>query len=208
MAIAQVWRWKSARRARLLTVWRLITQIAGRSPQPADRSADTASPIAAFESLMRGHERDVFSYLWRLTGDEQTAYDLCQEMFLRAWQHFATMSRYDQPGAWLFRVATNLAINFLKKRKLLTYLAEDAWEATLPVAEDPLHGFVVRDLVHRALLHLQPRYRSALVLREVYGLSSEEVALALGTTHAAANMTLSRAREEFRQRVTYEEGRL
>jgi DNA-directed RNA polymerase specialized sigma24 family protein len=55
---------------------------------------------------------------------------------------------------------------------------------------------------------LQPRYRSALVLREVYGLSSEEVALALGTTHAAAKMTLSRTREEFRQRVTYEEGRL
>jgi DNA-directed RNA polymerase specialized sigma24 family protein len=46
------------------------------------------------------------------------------------------------------------------------------------------------------------------VLREVYGLSSEEVALALGITHAAAKMTLSRAREEFRQRVTYEEGRL
>ena len=208
MAIEQVWRWKSARRVRLLSVWRLIAQIAGGSPQPVDQSADTASTIAAFESLMRGHERDVFGYLWRLTGDEQTAYDLCQETFLRAWQHFATMSRYEQPGAWLFRVATNLAINFLKKRKLLTYPADDAEEAALPLAEDPLHGFVVRDLVHRALLHLQPRYRSALVLREVYGLSSEEVALALGTTHAAAKMTLSRAREEFRQRVTYEEGRL
>ena len=52
MAIEQVWRWKSARRARLLTVWRLIAQIAGGSPQPADQSADTSSPIAAFESLM------------------------------------------------------------------------------------------------------------------------------------------------------------
>jgi RNA polymerase sigma-70 factor, ECF subfamily len=208
MAIAQVWRWESARRARLLTVWRLIAQIAGGSPQPADQSADTVSPIAAFESLMRGHERDVFGYLWRLTGDEQTAYDLCQETFLRAWQHYATMSHYEQPGAWLFRVATNLALNSLKKRKLLTYPADDATEGAQPVAEDPLHGFVVRDLVHRALLQLQPRHRSALVLREVYGLSSEEVALALGTTHAAAKMTLSRAREEFRQRVTYEEGRL
>ncbi len=155
--------------------------------------------IAAFESLMRGRERDVFGYLWRLVGDEQTAYDLCQETFLRAWQHFAAMSHYEQPGAWLFRVATNLAINAMEKRKPLTSLSDDLREDVMPAAEDPARGVVVRDLVHRTLLQLQPRHRSALVLREVYGLSSVEVAQALSTTHAAAKMLLSRAREAFRR---------
>jgi RNA polymerase sigma-70 factor (ECF subfamily) len=166
----------------------------------------------AFESLMRGREREIFGYLWRLTGDEQTAYDLCQETFLRAWQHFAKVSRYEQPGAWLFRVATNLAINSTKKRREPSYFGDDTegddvMTVTLSVAEDPAHGYEVRELVHRTLLRLQPRHRSALVLREVYGLSSMEVAQTLGTTHAAAKMILSRAREEFRQRLAYEEGR-
>jgi RNA polymerase sigma-70 factor (ECF subfamily) len=184
----------------------------GQRAEVTTDSDATTGDFAAFEALMRGRERDVFAYLWRLTGDEQTAYDLCQETFLRAWQRFATVRRYEQPGAWLFRVATNLALNALKQRKELTYLGVDqlgdgATAAALDLVEDPARRYEVRDLIHRTLLRLQPRHRSALVLREVYGLSSLEVAAALGTTNAAAKMALSRAREEFRRRLAYEEGR-
>ena len=214
MTTGRMWHWEAefARSVRWLRVRRLFTQIAGQHSGPADESGTTARTIAAFESLMQGRERDVFGYLWRLTGDEQTAYDLCQETFLRAWQRFATVSHYEQPGAWLFRVATNLAINSLKKRRELTYIGDDALGdemtiASLSATEDPAHQYEVRDLVHRTLLRLQPRHRSALVLREVYGLSSVEVAEALGTSHAAAKMALSRAREEFRRRLAHEEGR-
>src|SRR5215472_11574409 len=62
------------------------------------------------ERFIRDHERPILNYLWRMTGDEQSAYDLTQEVFLRAWQHFATVRRYDQPRAWLFRMATNLSL--------------------------------------------------------------------------------------------------
>jgi DNA-directed RNA polymerase specialized sigma24 family protein len=64
-----------------------------------------------FEDFFTRHQQDIFGYLWRITGEEQAAYDLCQETFLRAWQQFDTVSTYERPGAWLFRVATNLAIN-------------------------------------------------------------------------------------------------
>ena len=44
-----------------------------------------------------------FGYLWRVTGEEQTAYDLSQETFVRAWQHFRTIKSYERPDAWLLR---------------------------------------------------------------------------------------------------------
>ena len=172
-----------------------MAAVTGRNE--ATRAA--SSEIAAFEALVRGRERAVFGYLWRLTGDEQSAYDLCQETFLRAWQNFDRIRQYEHPGGWLFRVATNLALNHLQRRShpagLITELRED--EA---LASDDLAGQVAeRDVVHRTLLRLQPRQRAALVLREVYGMTSEEISRTLDTTHAAAKMTLSRAREEFRR---------
>lgn len=171
-----------------------------------DTTQRAPGEIAAFEALVRGRERDVFGYLWRLTGDEQAAYDLCQETFLRAWQHFARIRQYEQPGGWIFRVATNLALNHLQRRSLgtrsVTALHEDEATASADVAGEVAQ----RDVIHRTLLRLQPRQRAAIVLREVYGMTSEEVAHTLNITHAAAKMTLSRARGEFRRHYAYEVG--
>jgi len=70
-----------------------------------------------FESFFRAHEARLSAYLWRMTGDQQSASDLCQETFLRAWQRYDTIRAYDQPDAWLFRVATNLALQLARRRK-------------------------------------------------------------------------------------------
>ena len=55
---------------------------------------------------MRAHERPILNYLWRMTGDEALAYDLTQEVFLRAWQRYSVIHGYEQPRAWLFRELT------------------------------------------------------------------------------------------------------
>ena len=52
-----------------------------------------------------------------MTGDRQSASDLCQETFLRAWQRFVAIRAYDRPDAWLFRVATNLALQLTRRKK-------------------------------------------------------------------------------------------
>jgi RNA polymerase sigma-70 factor (ECF subfamily) len=162
--------------------------------------------MRAFEAFLRGREREVFAYLWRLTGDEQVAYDLCQETFLRAWQHFERIAAYEQPGAWLFRVATNLALNHRQRRTLPATPAHRLDEAEAPAGDDLAGRTAEHDLVHRTLLRLPRRQRAALVLREVYGLTSAQVAEALGITPAAAKMMLTRAREEFRRGYAWEEG--
>jgi len=181
----------------------------------AGGSAATASPsrralargeIGEFEPFFRAHERDIFTYLWRMTSDEQAAYDITQETFLRAWRHFARIRDYERPGGWLFRVATHLALNYLRGRAtaLGGAISLDVTGAVphgapfSPAASDPGARIANADAVRRALMAMPPRQRAALVLREVYGLSCEETAAALGTSVGAAKTLLWRARGEFR----------
>jgi RNA polymerase sigma-70 factor (ECF subfamily) len=214
--MAQVWVWTPvrvaqwARRWPRALVWRFTLADAGASPggagtRDASPAAASTTPAAGYEAFVREHERAILNYLWRMTGDEQGAYDLTQEVFLRAWQRFDQVRGYDNPRAWLFRVATNLALTTLARRRPLTS------EATLdaenePAVSDPSWRLVRRDLVRRTLQRLNPQRRAALCLREVYGLSYPEVAKALGVSVAAARMTLSRACEQFRELYLREEG--
>jgi RNA polymerase sigma-70 factor (ECF subfamily) len=174
--------------------------------QPVDKAQGSASEVGEFESFVRQFERRILNYLWRMTGEEQSAYDLTQEVFLRAWRHFSSISRYEQPHAWLFRVATNLALTHNSSRKrqappmsAITSLSNDA-----PGASDPARHFAESELVRQILLQLPPRRRATLVLREVYGLSTAEVGAALGMSETAVRMAISRAREQFR--TLYREG--
>lgn len=167
---------------------------------PGERSVNGLPP-GDYEGFVREHERTILNYLWRMLGEEQTAYDLTQEVFVRAWQRYERVRAYDRPVAWLFRVATNLALDHIARRKVARI--HDAGPLTTdsdaePSRSDPAWRLAERDLVRAALDQLAPRARSALVLREVYGLTTDEIAHALGVSGPAARMTLSRAREQFR----------
>lgn len=184
--------------------------VAARSPGRAANAANLETREAAFERFFHAHEGTMLGYLWRITGDEQASHDIAQETFLRAWQRFEQVSRYEQPRAWLFRVATNLASNHRRHRSIqsaalaqLTYGQSAATDSAI----DPATGVAESATVCAALLAMPVKQRSALVLRVVYGLSIPEIAEALGATSAAAAMTLSRARESFRARYTQEESR-
>lgn len=173
------------------------------------RAAEAISVLPVeFERFVREHERPVLNYLWRITGEEQTAYDLTQEVFLRAWQRFEAIRAYEQPRAWLLRVASNLAFTYLKRRKLSVAVARaDASDGTdHQAASDPAGRLAERDAVRGALLGLPARRRAALVLREIYGLSAAEIGVALGLSVPAVRMELHRAREQFRARYRAAEG--
>jgi RNA polymerase sigma-70 factor (ECF subfamily) len=201
--------------------WRNIdlTEITGAPEQtlssaPADdveatRGADAVSAhqLPSFEAFFRRHERDIFGYLWRLTGDEQAAYDLSQETFVRAWQHFDRIASYERPGGWLFRVATNLALTHQKRAAAPVGAARPFSTANDPSTSDPAWRLAESEAIRATLLALPPQQRAALVLREVCGFSCAEVAETLGVTLAAAKMTLSRGRDAFRARYTWEEQR-
>lgn len=164
----------------------------------AARQAQRAG-IETFETFVHQHERPILNFLWRMTADEQTANDLSQETFLRAWQHFAKIREYERPSAWLFRVATNLAISHLRSQPETPADISVVDDEECTTTADPIIHFVESDLVRQILHALPPRRRAALILCEVYGLTAEEVAQVLGMTHSSLKMTLSRGREQFRQ---------
>ncbi|HEX9037296.1 MAG TPA: sigma-70 family RNA polymerase sigma factor [Ktedonobacterales bacterium] len=165
--------------------------------------AVSAAPPPSYDAFVHEHERAILNYLWRMTGDEQGAYDLTQEVFVRAWKRFAQVREYEDPRGWLFRVATNLALSAISRRRVKSEVALGELD---PASSDPAGRLAERDQVRATLLQLNPQRRAALCLREVYGLSCAEVAKALGISGPAARMTLSRAREQFRDLYLREEG--
>ena len=203
--------------------WRRLCALAARdgglaSRDPPAAPAGLGAENAEFEAFFRRHERDVFGYLWRLTSEEQAASDLSQETFIRAWQHFGRIRRYEHPAGWLFRVATNLALKHLRHRRLADRLItaplreeDDDTAATaerIPaVRADHAERVAEGDQIRSVLLALAPRPRALLILHDVYGLSADEAARVLNLTHGAAKMMLCRAREQFRIHYLREEAR-
>ncbi len=183
-------------------LWRAVRLALAAETRDAAKPGDVAGDgtargqgEAAFEALFWRYERKIFGYLWRMTGDEQSAFDLAQETFLRAWQHFTAISGERDAGPWLFRVATNLALTHLRRHaaRSAVPLTEDE-----PGASDPGRHVAERDAVRQTLARLTPKQRAALVLHEVYGLSCEEVGQVLGLSRDAVKMALLRGRESFR----------
>jgi RNA polymerase sigma-70 factor (ECF subfamily) len=202
-AISGLWRGRRATWPALLA-----TLLAADDSDAAQAAAGAAQAMAVghedvspgeFEAFFRQHERAVYACLWRLTGDAQSARDLTQETFLRAWRHYERVRGYEQPQAWLLRVATNLAISARRRDQRPQLSADVLTDADAPARSDPTHNFAERDQVERALLGLPPNQRAALTLREVYGYSCAEIGAALGLSRDAVKMALFRGRESFRR---------
>jgi RNA polymerase sigma-70 factor, ECF subfamily len=165
-----------------------------------------------FDAFFAELAQPLFGYLLRMIPSHEVAMELAQESFFRAWQHFAELQFYDRPEAWLYRVATNLAISHLRRKKSFCFTQvfrytggeSDPGEsgAEYEFLADPFDlEQQTADRVHieQTLQQLAERQRAALLLRAVYGFSCEEISTTLGISVANVRQTLSRARQRFRK---------
>jgi RNA polymerase sigma-70 factor (ECF subfamily) len=158
----------------------------------------TTDESHAVERLYHEHRRPLLAYLARLVDDREAAEDLCQETFLKALRSWSRHDPAASPVAWLYRIATNTAYDHMRRRRraVLAPLAEvDALAGATAAGA----GLDVGVGVRRALAQLPARYRVPLLLHTCAGHSLQEIADALGCSHAAVKMRLLRARERFRQ---------
>ena len=164
----------------------------------------------AFESLFQRHWRTVFGVLFRLVGSKEEAEDLSQEVFVRLYRNPPDLRDQTTIAPWLYRVATNLGYNALRKgtRETLRHQRVErlveAEESAGLYAIDPERASLVEEdrmAVRRALSQLSEREQACLVLRHS-GLSYAEVASALGVQAGSVGTILARAEEHFRR--TYE----
>jgi RNA polymerase sigma-70 factor (ECF subfamily) len=157
----------------------------------------------AFEVLVRATYVDTYTLAHRLTGDGDTARDVVQEAYLRAFRSIGRFRGDAQFSTWLYRITANCASTQLGRRRRHRHeeLTDDLAVRDLrPVAD--VHGRAehaeLRDRVRRALEALPPRLRAVVVLRDVYDLPHEAIAAELGISVSAAKVRLHRARRKLR----------
>ena len=172
-------------------------------------SCRAGDPVA-FASLVRLHEGMVFSLSARLLGDAEEARDVAQEVFLQVYRQLGRFEGRSSLKTWIYRIAVNQCHNrrrFWHRRRrdreegleAAPAEAAGAGGGSSPYEEARLGERARR--VQAALLQLSFEHRLVLVLREVEGLTCEEVAAALGVPEGTVKSRLSRAREAMRLRL-------
>jgi RNA polymerase sigma-70 factor (ECF subfamily) len=158
-------------------------------------AAARAGDLAAFELLMRQHERLVLAVALRMTGNLEDAQDISQEVFLRLYKNLAKVQAADALPAWLYRVTIN-ACHDLRRRKPASAPVEMAGELAAQEmdAQTLLAQAERRRVLELSLGILPEKERAALVLRDLEGLSTGEVARALGSSEATVRSQVSKAR--------------
>lgn len=172
----------------------------------------------AFAQLLDIHQGKVYGLTLRLTGSPEDAMELTQETFFNAWRGLPSFHRDSKFSTWLYRLATNVTIDFLRKEKRRRNLAVSSLsvedEDDQRVLDVPDHRFTpqseaerreLQEAVHRGLTRLSEEHRQVLVLRELNGLSYGEIAQTLGIEEGTVKSRISRARLALRK-ILLEDG--
>ena len=164
----------------------------------------------AFAALLAAYQKPVYNLALRMTGSPDDALDLSQEAFLRAWRGLSSY-RFDASfSTWLYRLAGNVCIDFLRRRKKqntipLYYTDEEDEEQELPLphpapnTEDQALLHLEQNQISEAMAKLEPEYRQALILRVIDGLSYAEIAAAMDIPEGTVKSRIARAREKMRR---------
>jgi RNA polymerase sigma-70 factor (ECF subfamily) len=147
---------------------------------------------------MRAYQDMVFSTATRLVGSDAQAQDIAQEVFVRAYAHFDQLRASATSGGWLKTVATNLALNHLRRYRARWRRDEqDSTELEVPVPDTLLTDLGTqqyRALIEAALRKLPPDQRTALVLYHFEDLSYQDISARLGSSLAKIKTDIRRAR--------------
>lgn len=164
----------------------------------------------AFEELVKRYERKVYNIAYRLMGNERDASEVLQDAFLRAYRFLPKFQFKSSFFTWLYRIATNVSLTKLRKREKVQLVSIDEpanADGDLPLEipdyrynpEKMMKQRQLREALQNAVDNLPPDYRSVVVLRDLEGLSNEEVSKVLNLTVAAVKSRLHRGRLELRK---------
>jgi RNA polymerase sigma-70 factor (ECF subfamily) len=162
----------------------------------------------AFEELYRAHAGRLYSLILRMTGSAHDAEDLLQDVFLTAHRKLAGFRGESALGTWLYRMAVNHSLDFLRGRQLRMARATDSLDeegAAEPMDAGPVVPAAVTKLdLERAIATLPDGCRTAFVLHDVEGLEHKEIATLLGVSEGTSKSQVHKARMKLRAALTAE----
>lgn len=158
--------------------------------------------LAAFEELVRRNEKRVYAVALRSSGSPEDAADITQEVFLRAWRSIEDFRGDSGFSTWLFRITTNLCVDFARHRQAQPQTqpltgeddAERPIPDTAPTPEEHLENSELGRELAAALDEISEEHRRIVLLRDVSGLSYTEIAEVLEISEGTVKSRLSRAR--------------
>ncbi len=168
--------------------------------EPGDLRAAQAGDLAAFERILIRYERLVLRLALRLLGDPADAEDAAQEVYVRLHRHLGRFDSSREFQPWLYRVTVNVCRDQARRRPRLTEPL-DALAAADPAPDEQADAAERRRILAAGIETLTVRERSAVVLRDIEGLTTAEVARILGSTQATVRSHLSNARLKLRDFV-------
>jgi RNA polymerase sigma-70 factor (ECF subfamily) len=167
-----------------------------------------AGDSAAFEQIMVQSQQKVMAITWRILGNEADARDASQEVFLRVYKYLDRFKQDQDFFAWLYSITINVCRDIARRRQRhhaqFTSLTEGPGSEafTVPIdqedAEDAMLRTQKRDLIAAALGTLSYKERSSIVLRDIEGLSTDEVARIMKSSASTVRSQISSARKKIR----------
>lgn len=160
----------------------------------------------AFETLVLEYEKNVYNIALRMTGNSEDAADMTQEAFIKAYNSLQSFRGDSKFSVWLYRIVSNVCLDFLRSKNRrptvsLSVEDDDGEDTQLDVADESqspellLDRKLTRESVRRGLDSLPPDYRQILLLREIQGLSYDEISQALGLEVGTVKSRIFRARK-------------
>lgn len=167
---------------------------------------------AVFEQIVNHYHVQVYQLCYRMLGNHHDAQELTQEAFLKAYKNIKSFKSSNKFSPWLFRIATNLCIDYLRKKKPLNILDQsikdtedltmlDQLKSDQDTPEEALVNVEHQEMVQKYLQMLQPKYRSVIVLRYIHDLSLQEISEVLDMPLGTVKTHLHRGRDSLRKIV-------
>ena len=165
-----------------------------------------AGDAEAFEDLVRAHEKTVYNLALRMTGHPQDAEDMAQEAFLKAYRSLGEFRGESKFSVWLYRIVSNVCLDHLRRQSRrpaasLTAEDEEGEETQWDVPDESLsperllEQKLTREAVQKGLAALPDEQRQILLLREIHGLSYEEIGEILSLEPGTVKSRIFRARK-------------
>jgi RNA polymerase sigma-70 factor (ECF subfamily) len=167
--------------------------------------------LDAYEVLVNRYRNRVYGLAYSMLRNEQDATDLCQETFVRAWRAIRSFKKNASFYTWLYRITTNLCIDFVRKRDRRPAVPfEEALDpdadadvevapSSQPLPTDEVQRKELREQIDAALLELSPEHRAVIQLREFEGLEYAAIARAVGCSIGTVMSRLHYARKHLQK---------
>lgn len=170
-----------------------------------------AGDIRAFEELMEEHQKAIYNVAYRIVGNYDDASDVAQDAMIKIFKNLSYFEERSKFTTWMYRIVTNTALDFLKKKRRNKVISidetisgeENDYGKQLASDEVTPQELVEQDerrqAVLKALYKLTPEHRAVLVLRDINGLSYDEIANVLMCSEGTVKSRINRARKSLRE---------